>query len=124
MGVIDMNGHRMYQPWYPDDFASWRAQIAQDSLAAMGNATAFEDAIRDAINTYVDQQNGWVTSSYVPGKDWTTGPFQHIQNAINNRKFASRCLGLFVCDVLIHRPEDWSIVAHHGEPGGTDYRRT
>lgn len=123
MGVIDINGVRMSEPWHPVEFAIRRAQIAQDSQSATGNAWAFENAIRDAINAYVDQQIGWVTSGYVAGNDWTTTPFQHIHDAIKNRKLASRCLGLFVCDVLIHRPEDWEVVAHHGEPGGTDYRR-
>jgi|SRR5450759_416393 hypothetical protein len=123
MAVIDMNGRLMHAPWHPDDFASWRAQIAQDSQAATGNTRAFEDAIRNAISSYIDQQNGWVTSSYVAGKNWTTTPFHHIQDSLGDRSLASQCLGLFVCDVLINRNEEWEIMVHKGEPGGTDYRR-
>jgi hypothetical protein len=114
MAVIDMNGRRMSTPWHPDDLTAWRGQIGQDSQAATGNPSTFEDEIRQAINDYVDAQNGWVTSGYVAGRDWTTTPFQHIQDALRDRGLASECLGLFVCDVLIQRNETWEILAHNG----------
>jgi hypothetical protein len=113
----------MTEPWHPDDFRAWCRQIEQDSRAATGNASLFEDEIRAAINEYVDAQNGWVTSSYVPGRNWPGKPFQHIQDALGDRALASQCLGLFVCDVLINRGEVWKIMFHKGDPGGTVYQR-
>jgi hypothetical protein len=87
MAVINPDGSQRRDVWHPGQFAAWLQQIRQDSQTATGDPSAYEGEIRDAIHIYVGGQNGWVTSSFVPGRNWAGTPYQHIQNAIGVGKW-------------------------------------
>ena len=122
MAVINLDGSVRTDVWDPDQFAAWLGQIRQDSRAATGDAHAYEREIRDEIENYLNSQNGWVTSSFVPGHSWTGTPYEHIHNAIGDQDMAGMCLGNFVCEALISSAKEWEVVSH-ANPGGTIYRR-
>lgn len=67
--------------------------------------------ICDALNEYIDNQGGGeiITSSWVPGTDWTDSPFHPIYTAVGEDwEMARFFYGLIVWNVMMNRPETWS----------------
>jgi len=66
--------------------------------------------ICDALNIYINTQGGGeiITSSWIPGADWTDTPFEPIYTALKNWEIARFFYGLIVWKVIMDRPETWS----------------
>jgi hypothetical protein len=103
--------HRHYHRWRP---GRWTSRLSLEK----------DRAIRDRINELIDDAiaNGKdiVTTSWMPGSDWTGTPFHPIyENAARCSELqAGMCFGLYVQDVIIHRPETWASEHFelHGRP--------
>lgn len=67
-----------------------------------------QDAIRDALNRYIDGRRVFV-SSWIPGKDWSGTPYMpiYVKAAHANFELARWMFGLLVWRVVIDRPEAW-----------------
>jgi hypothetical protein len=67
--------------------------------------------ICDALNEYIETQGGVqiITSSWIPGSDWTGTPFEPICVAVGgDRELARFFYGLIVWNVMMNRSETWS----------------
>jgi hypothetical protein len=74
-------------------------------------APADFDRICDALNQYIDTQGGGeiITSSWIPGADWTGTPFEPIYVAVGEDwEMARFFYGLIVWNVMMNRSETWS----------------
>jgi hypothetical protein len=98
--------------WFPAKFRTWKSRL-----------TAREcDAINAEINRMVDANKvkgkSIVTTSWLPGADWTNTPFEPIfaKAAKRSETQAAQCFGLFVQEVFLHRPETWT--SEHFEKDG------
>ena len=75
-----------------------------------------------ALNAYIDDQGRGeiVTSSWVPGADWTDTPYQPIYHAVGESwEMARFFFGLIVWHVFMERPETWSFGRYPKNPGET-----
>ena len=67
--------------------------------------------ICDALNEYIYNHGGGeiITSSWVPGADWTDTPFEPIYTAVGEDwEMARFFYGLIVWNVMMKRAETWS----------------
>jgi hypothetical protein len=67
---------------------------------------------RAEIHRMIDESLGKkeiLTSGWMPGNDWTDGPFQPIYEkaAQHSYELSGKLFGLLVFDVFRERPEDW-----------------
>jgi hypothetical protein len=65
----------------------------------------------DALDEHIDTQGGGeiITSSWIPGSDWTDTPYQPIYEAVGQDwELARFFFGLVVWNVMMNRPETWS----------------
>jgi len=79
------------------DFRMARARLTDEEY----------QAVVDAINEYVDEQNCFV-SSYIPGSDWTCTVYQALYCACNqSQDQAGMFFGLIVWQVMMERDDEW-----------------
>jgi hypothetical protein len=65
-----------------------------------------EDALNHHINTVGASQI--ITTSWIPGSDWTGTPYEPIWWAVQDWDLARFFFGLIVWSVMMKRREDWS----------------
>ena len=127
--VNDPNGRPMHDVWHPDDFAGWMAQLRAHSARLTGSPDAFTDQATAALNAYADNSNGWIMSSYVPGKDWTDTPYQPLYECLGDAgdhaqwNCARWFFGNFLCQVLMDRDDEWDSFPKADKEDGTLYKR-
>lgn len=80
------------------DYHRWRNRLTD----------AEYQEILDEINHRISQ-NEVVTSSWVPGSDWTGTPFEPIYTkaCLNDEEQSGLCFGLFFFAAMMERPDDW-----------------
>ena len=85
------------------DYERWRRRLSDLEYEAI-----FQE-LNERVNEHM-QRNGVVTSSWIPGADWTGTVFQPIyENACNyDADQAALCFGLILWDVMMQREEAWS----------------
>ena len=80
------------------DFRDWRNRIS---------GTAYE-AIIDHLDSLVDGTEV-MTSSWIPGADWSGTPFEPIYHACRqNEDAAAQFFGLILWDVMLRRDDCWA----------------
>jgi hypothetical protein len=85
------------------------------------------DAIEDALNTKIDADmrlgKEIQTSSWMPGNDWTGGPYEPIWSnaARHNEEVAGMMFGLMVWHTFMHRDEDWTFHRYENLARGLVY---
>ena len=85
-----------------------------------------DEAILDALSGVFDRalvsNERIVTSSWVPGSDWTDSPYQPIFEATRQDfEVAGWLFGLYMWYVAMNRPEDWACTKGEGDIRGTHY---
>jgi hypothetical protein len=84
---------------------------------------------KDALNEYINTtgRGEIITTSWIPGSDWTGTPYQPIYEAVGEDwEMARFFFGLIVWNVMMDRPEPWSFgryPRHEGEIIGLTYFR-
>ena len=69
------------------------------------------ERVCDALNAFIDHegQGEIVTSSWIPGADWTGTPYEPIWQAVGEDWDTARFFfGLIVWYVFMNRPETWA----------------
>lgn len=67
--------------------------------------------ITNALNHYIDTAGHGeiITTSWIPGKDWSGGPYNPVYEAVGQDwNMARFFFGLIVWNVMMSRPEPWS----------------
>jgi hypothetical protein len=83
------------------DFYRWMRDLAPEDF----------DRIKDALNEYINTtgRGEVITTSWIPGADWTDTPYQPIYEAVGQNWDSARFFfGLIVWNVMMDRPEPWS----------------
>lgn len=115
--------------WNPDGTEQIDAIPHQDTwqpLFARLSQAEF-DAIVDELNRKIDADMSMSkeiqTSSWMPGDDWTGGPFEPIwsQAARRNESVAGMMFGLMVWYTFMHRDEDWMFHRYEQLADGLTY---
>lgn len=81
------------------EYVVWRSRLTDIDFAS----------ITDRLNEIIDQtgygpENEIVTSSWIPGSDWSETPFQPIYNALGDVELAAMFFGLILMKVVMDRP--------------------
>jgi hypothetical protein len=129
--VIDQNGKHLNEVWHAADFRVWVNRLNDFSRTNTGQSETYYDLVHSALNAYVDKApDGWIKSSFIPGKDWTGTPYDPLYLCLGTAfdydqwNDARLFFGLFVCQVLIERDEEWNVFAKAEKEDGTIYHRT
>ena len=78
--------------------------------------------IADALNQHINTiGNGEIiTTSWIPGADWTNTPYEPIYQAVDEDWQSARLFyGLVVWRVMMDRPDLWSFGRYPKNPGET-----
>lgn len=98
---------------HESSFHRWRNRITDAEWTAI--TTAFGEILK---NLKTDQQI--LTSSWIPGSDWTGTPYEPIYEkcAQQNEAEAGKCFGLFLWVYLMEHPDRWIFLKceKDGEP--------
>jgi hypothetical protein len=82
-------------------YRQWMADLPQADF----------EIIRDALNEFINT-NGHgeiITTSWIPGSDWTNTPYQPLYQAVGQDWDMARFFfGLIVWNVMLNRPGPWS----------------
>ena len=80
------------------DFDIWRSRLTDSQVAA----------IRDELRSRIDDDE-ILTSSFIPGNDWSGTVFQPIyEDACRcDAEAAARCFGLFLWAEMMEHPDVW-----------------
>ena len=80
-------------------------------------------AIIDELNNRIEGEE-IVTSSWIPGKDWTGSVFEPIYSKAcgGNRTAAKKFFGLLVWEVILNHPDAWSFVSNENIAGKTYFK--
>jgi len=92
------------------DFNAWRRNLSnEDYENVIRNLhQVFDEAIESG---QAREQNGIVTSSYIPGRDWTNTPYQPIYEACGENFDQARLFfGLLVWDAVIQHENNWIFI--------------
>ena len=94
-----------------EDYNAWRKILGDDEYRA----------IIDELNGRIEGEE-IVTSSWIPGKDWTGSVFEPIYSKAcgGNRTAAKKFLGILVWEVILNHPDTWSFVSN-GDIAGKTY---
>jgi len=95
-----------------EHFRQWMRQLP---------AAQFE-RISVALNEHIEQQGQGeiVTSSWIPGSDWSGTPYQPIRDAVGDDEDLARFFfGLIVWRVMMDRPETWAFGRYPQMEGDT-----
>lgn len=97
--LYDVNsGKEIISIPYRANYERWRRNLSDEDF----------QLIFDELNERVDQ-NEILTSSWIPGSDWTNTVFQPIYEACGrNVDAAAKFFGLILWEVMMERPEYWS----------------
>ncbi len=83
-------------------------------------ARADFEQICDALNEYTDDQGRGeiATSSWIPGADWRSTPYQPIYEAVGRDWDLARFFfGLILWRVMMDRPETWAFGRYPRQQG-------
>lgn len=85
--------------WHKKEFDNYLKKINNYDKNAI-------QKIKDAINEKLKE--GIVTTSWMPGKDWTGTPYEAIYEALDcNHDVAAMCFGIFVTECVIEDEGEW-----------------
>lgn len=128
--VVDQNGQRLAEVWHAAGFRSWVSRLGDYSESITGSRDTCYDVVYQALNDYSDSApDGWIKSSFIPGKDWTNTPYDPLYLCLGKAfdydqwNDARLFFGLFVCHVLIEREDEWHVFPKVEKEDGTLYRR-
>lgn len=80
------------------DYQRWRTRLSQTDY----------DRIAEALNEIADS-NQIITSSWIPGSDWTGTPYEPIYYAcLEDDHNAALFYGLILWEVMLNREEAWA----------------
>lgn len=95
--LFSMSDEPMTTLPHADDYRLWRSNISDNDY----------DRIVADINTFVDNQNNFV-SSYLPGQLWGSTPCQPLLDACGqSREQAGLFFGLIVWETIKARNDEW-----------------
>jgi len=66
------------------------------------------DAIMNYLAHEVEVRPEILTTSWIPGADWTDSPLERIYEVCGDEVLAAKMYGLFMWDVMQQHPEKWS----------------
>jgi hypothetical protein len=127
--VFDANGKPLKKIWHEEDFGAWVAQLRQFSRRLTGSEHTYYDEVWKALDRTAEESDGWLMSSYIPGKDWSNTPYDPLYmclgEAYDHEQWdcARKFFGLFLCKVLIDRADEWDAFPKAEKDDGTLYRR-
>ena len=83
---------------YEPEYNHWRSRLTQDEYRA----------IEEELNNRLDQVEV-LTSSWVPGSDWTGSVFEPIYTkaCFLDQEEAAKCFGLFLWVTVQQRTDSW-----------------
>jgi hypothetical protein len=92
------------------NFRQWMRQMTPDDFQRV------TDALNEHINT--TGRGEIITTSWIPGSDWTDTPYEPIYFAAGEDWQSARFFfGLIVWRVMMDRPEIWSFGRYPRNPG-------
>jgi hypothetical protein len=110
--LIETQAHERY-------FRRWMLRLPDEAFKR----------ICEALNKYIDEKgNGEIiTTSWVPGADWTNTPYEPIYDAVGQSWESARFFfGLIVWQLMMSRSEYWAFgryPRHEGDIIGLTYFR-
>ncbi len=115
--------------WNPDGTEQIHSVPHDESWQVLRRrlSTAEFDAIEDALNAKIDADmrlgKDIQTSSWIPGADWTGGPYEPIWSnaARRNAELAGMMFGLMVWHTFMNRDEDWTFHRYENLAKGLVY---
>jgi len=111
--LITEDGSEVRTVWHKKDYNTWTRRLSKfelDSIQeALNNYIDYPDQPNNLLDSILDGKRRIITSSWVPGNNWTGTPFQAIyEKACNyNEESAAKCFGLILQEIIIKRPETW-----------------
>lgn len=101
---------------YQNDYKIWRGRLTEDEYAQLVDVLT-EKISGDSI----------VTSSWIPGSDWTDTPYHIIYEKAcrENEMHAAMFFGLILWDAVMRHPDTWCFGKYNQKNGveGTTYFR-
>lgn len=122
--LISQDGKAINDVWHKQDYNAWVSRLSDSELdlikETINNYIDYPDQPNNLLDSFLDGRRQIITSSWVPGNDWTGTPFQPIyEKACNyNETSSGNCFGLIVQEVIIERPETW-MFGKYELPDGT-----
>lgn len=120
---IDAHGNldEINQIPHRNNYEAWMRNLSET------NFNEIYDELSSRINL-IPKDNEAVTSSWIPGNDWTGTVFQPIYDACNrDYENAAKFFGLILWQVVMEDPNDWSFGKYQDRYGndiaGTTYFR-
>lgn len=98
--LYSIDGHLMKSIPHRDEYLIWRDRLKKVEKL---------QPIIDELNSRIDQSNNVLTSSWIPGSDWTNTVYQPIYEvACNyNEEHSAFCFGLILWEVFMEREDEW-----------------
>lgn len=96
---IDSSKRQITTIPHAKEFAVWRSRLTPTEI----------DAIKAELEGKIVSAEVH-TASWMPGADWSHTPFEsiYVKACRLDEEAAARCFGLFVWEVFMEHPEDWS----------------
>ncbi len=129
--LFSVEDKKIVNVWHKEDYEMCVKRLSvEQHLAIEKTLNDYIDNPRHPDNVLDDSVDGKrrvLTSSWVPGKDWTNTVFQAIyeDGCLSNKDASAKCFGLILQKVIMDRPEKWMFMKAEMSDGnkfrGTTY---
>lgn len=110
--IEDMSNPVVYIP-HKREYTIWKNRLTEDEYEALV-----------AILTSKLDTGKVLTSSFIPGKDWTGTPYQIIYEkaCAENVQHSAFFFGLIMWDTVMRHPDNWAFIKSESVQGITYFR--
>ncbi len=105
--LYDLDRKRQTLIPHQEDYNHWRGNLSDEDYENI--IGKLHHVLDQAIECgQARKENGIITSSYIPGRDWTNTPYQPIYESCGRNFDQARLFfGLLVWDAVMQHNNDW-----------------